>query len=41
METIKVIIDDNKEINVKKGTTYLELSAYSKYKDTVLGVFWC
>ncbi len=35
---IKIIFDTNKTIIVPKGTTYLEISKQSKYKDTVLGV---
>ncbi len=35
---IKITIDGNKIVEVPAGTTYLEISQYSKYKDTVLGV---
>ncbi|MBE6154674.1 MAG: nucleoside kinase [Firmicutes bacterium] len=38
MEKIKIIYDTNKEIEVEKGTTYLEISKLSKLKDSVLGV---
>lgn len=38
MDTIKIIYDNNQSIEVKKGTTYLEISKYSKFKDTALGV---
>ncbi len=35
---IKITFDINKIIEVEKGTTYLDISKNSKYKDTVLGV---
>lgn len=38
MNTIKITYDTNEQIEVAKGTTYIEISKYSKYKDTVLGV---
>lgn len=38
MELITITFDNNKQIRVAKGTTYLEISKSSIYKDTVLGV---
>ena len=38
MNTIKITYDTNEQIEVAKGTTYIEISKYSKYKDTVVGV---
>ena len=38
MELITITFDNNKQIRVSKGTTYLEISKSSIYKDTVLGV---
>ncbi len=38
MNNVTIIFDTNKKITVEKGTTYLSISKYSKYKDTVLGV---
>ncbi|MCX4254394.1 MAG: nucleoside kinase [Bacilli bacterium] len=38
MNTIKITYDTNEQLEVAKGTTYIEISKYSKYKDTVLGV---
>ncbi len=38
MELVTVFFDDNKRIEVEKGTTYLEISKNSILKDTVLGV---
>ncbi len=38
MNSVTITFDTNKQIKVPIGTTYLEISKYSKYKDTVLGV---
>lgn len=38
MDKIKIIFDNNQSIEVDKGTTYLDISKYSKLKDTALGV---
>lgn len=37
MEKIKITFE-NKQIEIEKGTSYLEISKYSQKKDTVLGV---
>ncbi len=36
--SISITLDTNKKIEIEKGTTYLEISKYSKLKDSVLGV---
>lgn len=38
MNKITICFDENKKIEVEKGTTYLEISKISNKKDTVLGV---
>ncbi len=38
MENITITFDTNQELTVPKGTTYLEISKNSKYKDSVLGI---
>ena len=37
MEKIKITFE-HKQVEVEKNTTYLEISQYSRIKDTVLGV---
>ncbi len=38
MTNVTIIFDDNKKITVPLGTKYIDISRYSHYKDTVIGV---
>lgn len=38
MNKIKIVFDKNKSIEVEKGTRYLEISEYSNFKETALGI---
>ena len=38
MEKVTIVFDTNKKLEVEKGTSYLDISKYSIYKDSVLGV---
>lgn len=38
MEKVTIVFDTNKKLEVEKGTSYLNISKYSIYKDSALGV---
>ena len=38
MEKVTIVFDTNKKLEVEKGTSYLNISKHSIYKDSALGV---